>query len=588
MTDPLPTPTDFLARAIDGFAPYLQASGDLHDPTFDETTQYGTAYYLYGNAVLATLGPPERRELHLDRATRGLDATLTHTADPSLPPAGSGFDPATGSVSRGNHRDFTWPPALKAFRLLRAAGSPRTDEFAERIATVDIERSFSQRPPSNWASVWLSGEWIRVREGLSPTDRKQIDDWIGAFFADHIMIEQGFYKEPGLPNSYDLFTRLHLAELLVEGYDGLWREPLERLLETGLRRSLAVQLSDGSLASAHRSTGQTWTLGAQIALFTHTANLLTDSTAAARARDAANRAYASMIRWQRTGDVFSPVENVLPPNYRVGYEGYTSDGHYSSLALGFLATAVHAGFTGPSEAVTAERPASIHCEHEPTFRALAHRDRFSVHVDADPAPAYDGFGITDVTFGPGRLLQFCSSVRHVRSGAFFNLGLAHRDGPGRRPLAVIATEPLTLSEPIDGAGTAGLRLRARAQALPTESRSERKDPPPLTPAYALDVDIEPDRIRFHESTPGLADHKSLLIPYLRDPGAGATTTVAITGREITLTLGTEAIAVTVDADVEHVIHLPHGYENRRGLCGLIRVDLRAPADGISYDVRVVS
>lgn len=585
MSDSFPDPIRFLADAVDGFAPYQQPSGDLHDPIFAETTQYGTAYYTYCNAVLAERGDPGRRERYLDRATRGLDATLAHTADPSLPPAGSGFDRATGAVSRGNHRDFTWPPILKVFGILRSAGSPRTDEFAERIAAVDIEQSFSQRPPSNWASVWLTGEWIRVREGLSPTDRTQVDDWIGAFFAEHILRDLGFYQEPGLPNSYDLFTRFHLAELLVEGYDGPWRDSLAQLLETGLRRSLAVQLSDGSLASAHRSTGQTWTLGAQIALLTHTANLLADGAAGQRARDAADRAYASMIRWRRAGDVFSPVENVLPPNYRVGYEGYTGDGHYSSLALAFLATAIHAGFTDPKPPGT-NQSAHVHIEAAPTYRAIAHRGRFSVHVDADPAPAYDGFGITDVTFGPGRILQFASSVRHPATGRFFNLGLAHRDGPGRRPLAVIATEPLALSEPIEAIGTAGLRLRAEAKPSGSNG-SEHRDPPPPTPAYALDIDIESDRIRVHEATPGVPDHKTLLIPYLRDPGTGATTTVEISGREIALTLGFEAILVTIDAAVEHVIDLPHGYENRRGLCGLLRVDLAEPAEGISYNVRVI-
>jgi hypothetical protein len=63
-----------------------------------------------------------------------------------------------------------------------------------------------------------------------------------------------------------------MADMLLDGYDGAWQSQMAHLLTTGLQRSLRVQLSDGSLASAHRSTGQTWTLGAQCAYFTHAAN----------------------------------------------------------------------------------------------------------------------------------------------------------------------------------------------------------------------------------------------------------------------------------------------------------------------------
>lgn len=555
---------DVLATGVDSYAAWLRPSGELHDPVFDRPTQYGTAYHALGNAVLAAVGPEEQREAHLDRAVRGLDAALAHTADVSRPPAASGFDPATGATTAGNHRDFTWPPILKTYRLLRELGAERADEFGRRIAEVDVLASFRSRPPSNWASVWLSGEWIRFEEGLSPFGRSDVDDWLAVFFAESIDLDRGFYAEPGLPNSYDLFTRYHLADLLAEGYDGRWRAELWRLLETGLERSLAVQLSDGSLASAHRSAGQTWTLGAQVAYFTHASRLLAEARPddAARAVHAAERAFCSLRRYQRPGGPFSPVENVLPPTYRVGYERYTADAHYANLALGFLAVAVLAGFTGtnmPGPGAHAPRAADprprVRIENEPTYRAVLHAGELSAAVTAAPAPGYDAFGLTDLTFGAGRRLHFASSVRHAASGRFFNPGLDTGE------------EPPTRGGPLEPDGPSGVRLVA------TTADGRR---------YTQRVVVDPERVTVTEELGG-AD--VLFVPYLRDPGTGVITTVEYADSTLTLVHGSERVRVEVDAPVERCVVLEHGFANRRGLCGLVRLELgRTAATPLTYRI----
>jgi hypothetical protein len=539
-----------LATGVDSYAPYLQPSGELHDPVFDRPTQYGTAYHTLGNAVLATHGASATREQHLDRATRGLDAALAHTGNPALPAAASGFDRETGVTTAGNHRDFTWPPILKAFRLLRELGSDRGDEFAERIAAVDILESFRSRPPSNWSSVWLSGEWIRIREGLSPYTVADVDGWLEAFFEELVHVELGFYAEPGLPNSYDLFTRYHFADLLAEGYDGRFAAPMRRLLSTGLERSLAVQLSDGSLASAHRSCGQTWTLGGQVAFFTHVLAMLGDQRAAAGAA----RAFASLRRFQRGDGPFSPVENVLPPSYRVGYERYTADAHYGNLALGFLGVAVLGGFTGVAD-VLDERAALVRIEAEPTWRAVLHAGRYSAALNAAPAEKYDAFGLTDLTFGPGRVLQFASSGRFLGSDRFLNVGLDTGDGP------------LTRSGPISPVGSDGARVAATTE----DGR-----------AYEQTVSVTPDGIAVRESLAGGAS--VLFVPYLRDPGTGTTTTVERDGSTVVLRNGSEQVRIDVDAPIATMIVLENGFENRRGLCGLLRLELAGPADTVTYRI----
>lgn len=561
-----------LVEGAESHAPYLQPSGELHDPVFGLPTQYGTAYFAYVNAVISTAAPGGDGA-HLDRAVRGVDAALRHTEDPALPATASGFDRETCSVrGAGNHRDFTWPPILKTFRLLRASAAPDVVErLARRIAAVDIERCFRSRPPSNWASVWLSGEWIRLREGLSPFGRDDIDDWLAVFFDRLIDLELGLYKEPGLPNSYDLFTRFHLADMLAEGYDGRECERMERLMRTGLERSLAVQLSDGSLASAHRSTGQTWTVGAQVGYFTRAARFFTgrDDELAARAMAAARRAMASFALWQRPGGPFSPVQNLLPAARRVGYEGYTADAHYASLALAFLAGGLLGGYTdGPAQAAGE----SVRVEQAPTFRAVARRGRVSVQVNGAPAPDYDAFGITDLTFGPGRILHFGPSVRHLQTGAFVNIGIALRERSGAAPLDIVARRRHVLDGEITS-GRAELRLASRVD----ESPGYR---------YTLTVRLIDDGVEIEETTPGERGEKTLLVPYLRDHGGGESTRVLAAPSGVSLTRGGERIRISVDAPIERVVDIAGEFENRRGLCGLIRLDLADPRESARY--RIVS
>jgi hypothetical protein len=558
-------PVEILSEAVESYAPYLQASGEMHDPVFGEPTQYGTPYHAFCNAVLAREDGGERRSAYADRAVRGLEAALDHVLDPGLPPTASGFDGATGAVDRSNHRDFFWPPILKTFLILRELGVEGADGLAARISGVDIEAAFAGRPPSNWAAVWLSGEWLRLREGLSPFSMERLDLWLDTFFETHILPEQGLYQEPGHPNSYDLFTRYHLADMLAEGYDGRRREDLEILMRTGLLRSLGVQLSDGSLASAHRSTGQTWTLGAQCAFFTHASNHFRgqEPQLARRAEEASYRALSSFRRWQRDGP-YSPVENRLPPGHRVGYERYTADGHYANLAAAFLAAAVSNGLNRPFTEPSGGREAFLLLEHDPTFRAVLHNGLYSLHFNARPAPDYDAFGVVDLTFGPGRFLQFVSSAKHLESGRLLNLGMAGSSGSSQADLALTGRMEGGLAPP-------RLELEARDRGSPYR--------------YRFAARVETEGVYVEETTPGLEDPKSLLIPYLRDPGTGTLTAAKVEAGRVRLVHGREEVEISYGAPVKRVVHLTGGLQSRRGICGMLRIGFRERSQGISYRIR---
>ncbi len=123
------------------------------------------------------------------------------------------------------------------------------------------------------------------------------------------------------------------------------------------------------------------------------------------------------------------------------------------------------------------------------------------------------------------------------------------------------------------------------QILNPKPGTQNSEPGTLN-CYELAVQIEPEGLSIEERTPHLSGYKTLLIPYLRDGGWADTTQVHRAGSLIRLALGAEIIRFELEGEIEHLLNLPYGYENRRGLCGLLRVDLAEPLEGIKYRVAI--
>jgi len=579
-----PTPLEVLRAGTTSLTSGLQPDGTLHDSVFDCPTQYGTAYYSWCCRVLADrLSDSDQGETWRERAHRAVAAAVQHTTDPEAEPYASGFDHLTLSVtSRLNHRDFTWPPIMKTL----LGDSDPDASLVKAVSEALIGELFRTAPPSNWAAVWMSGEWLRMAAGLSPTTVEEFDRWIDVFFdrPDGIGFDPdlGLYVERGLPNAYDLFTRVHFSDLLANGYRGRNLERLHAFLEAGLRRSLAMQLSDGSLASGYRSAGQTWVLGAQIALF-HASTELGLGTAEdqAAARLAAWRAFGSLAQWQRPDAEFSPVQNLLNPTLRVGYESYTADGHYSPLALAFLASAVARGFgeqDPPSGADLDGRAAGFCTEAEPTLRGVAHRGRISVAVQARADGVYDATGGVDVTFGSGRLLQLVSSTSPLNQRDWLVPGLAVRTGAGATALTAICSRRHSGPVELQAGPDASLRFRSVLEPL------DEKPDPLAGCSYEYAVVVTDSGVDVVEAIPGRHGFRTLLVPYPRDIGITEQTTATVTAHGVRLALGLEWVEVQLEDRIERIVDMPSGYASRRGLCGLVRIDLRDPGDRLRWSV----
>jgi hypothetical protein len=561
------TAADFLIDAVETIRPWLDAEGRLLDPVFGEPTQYGTPYFAHVAAWVCKRRHGAGDPLW-DAVLRATHASLDLLLNPDAPAWISGIDRSTGSVSRQNHRDFFWPAVLGVRHIAAQLDPPECDRIDRRIEAVDIEAAFHARPPSNWAAVWLTGEWRRLAAGLSPFDPSQFDRWLGGMF-DWIDIDRGLYREPGLPNAYDLFTRLHLLRLLNEGYDGAHADRLWRLADTGLRRSLALQLTDGSLASGHRSAGQTWTLTAQAALFALSARLIEGADTAA-ARSAAAAALSGLTHACREDGTLSPALNPLPPEQRVGYEGYTADGHYTPLALSFLADAIDAGVDGGNASPVGD---GLWVDADPIWRAVIKRAGTSIQIRAGEANGYDGVGLTDACFARHRLTWAGSAVTPCSKATrtLLNVGVAvtPTDGGQDRPASMVFTETPTS---LTATGDAAVTLATGGEGFG---------------AYRLDAEIDAvGRVTIHHATPGRRGVTACLLPYLRETGSGRTTTVEVTHQAnhsaVILANAYETLRCQIDARAGRAVHLPTGWESRRGLVGLLRLELTEPVERLTF------
>jgi hypothetical protein len=194
-------------------------------------------------------------------------------------------------------------------------------------------------------------------------------------------------------------------------------------------------------------------------------------------------------------------------------------------------------------------------------------------VQASADGTYDASGLVDLTFGPDRTLVFVSAARHLDGGPWLVPGLALRDEGGAAPVTPLCATSRRLVEPLRADRDAGLTFTAELDEGELAGHRHR-----------WSAAVTDDGVDVVETVPGWTGRLTLLVPYLRDRGDGALTTVARTQRGVRFTRGSEWVEVVVDGPVERHSNLAAGYESRRGLCGLVRLDLAEPGDTLHWSM----
>jgi hypothetical protein len=153
----------------------------------------------------------------------------------------------------------------------------------------------------------------------------------------------GMYRDPHDPMAYDLFARVHVVEMLANGYNGRHAATLRTLMRRGALTSLLLQSPCGEVPCGGRSAHHQWNeaihaLNCEV--YARDFHRQGDRALAGACRRSSALALESMRRWQRPSGEIWIVKNRFDPKLRWGYEGYSFHSQYNLLAAAKLGLAL--------------------------------------------------------------------------------------------------------------------------------------------------------------------------------------------------------------------------------------------------------
>lgn len=199
---------------------------------------------------------------------------------------------------------------------------------------------------TNCAALQWAMELFTGALGLRAVDQALLSHRLG-FIAD-AQLESGFINDEvnekqshdGMPIAYHAFTLFLLtgAIAVIERWPGEWlssRLEAESIIRRGMDWLRHTITPDGSFAMVERSSYQTFTWGALVALLAYSSGE-SGNEYGADVRDA----FRSWLPYAHEDGTYGCTPNVLPHSLRVGYETYTHLNMYNLLGLTGIAVAV--------------------------------------------------------------------------------------------------------------------------------------------------------------------------------------------------------------------------------------------------------
>ncbi|MBQ7338130.1 MAG: hypothetical protein IJW40_06720 [Clostridia bacterium] len=202
-----------------------------------------------------------------------------------------------------------------------------TDAWRKSLSSLDPYTTYSCIAPvpvkivGNWAAFSAASEQTRVRAGMT-----EQSDFIYNQVRSQLLVfdENGMYRDPHEPMVYDMVTRLQLAVVLANGYDGEDRATLEELMHTSALPTLYMQSVSGEIPFGGRSNQFLHNETFYAALCEYYAALYHqkgDDALAGQFKSAARLAVDSLTPWLSEGDMHH-IKNRYPQDSMIGCEGY--------------------------------------------------------------------------------------------------------------------------------------------------------------------------------------------------------------------------------------------------------------------------
>jgi hypothetical protein len=297
---------------------------------------------------------------------------------------------------------------MTAWMLLQAdAPAERREQWAAAIRSIDPEKInwYVEKPDKpietlhNWTVYAAAGEGLRELCGLAHPDpavmsgRRFWDKYMRAQLAH--FTDDGMYRDPGDPITYDMTTRLQFATPLAFGLTASIESRLHELLRRGALAELLYASPDGLAPFGGRSAA----LNFQECIFAAIGEL-----EARRYRDHNPRLAGAFKRHARLGvknvlrwfemEPHRHIKNGFPPEQMHGCEAYAGYAVYSCFAASCLGLAALFADESITEAATPAEIGGYVVRFSPAFhKVIASAGLTQIEIDTAADPKYDATGL---------------------------------------------------------------------------------------------------------------------------------------------------------------------------------------------------
>ena len=324
---------DLMEAIVRPASAWVDARGAVIDPFIRTEYAQTTSRYVSSGAILLAFGRiPDLRET----VFRAMDHACRQLTEPKPPSA-----------------DFWMRELATAFMALEPiAEASRLEGWRRDLARVDPERAYRDARPDgrgldrlgNWAVYGAVGEFLREVAGFAPA---QDFLWGRGFFDKYMpaqrghFTENGMYRDPNDPMTYDITTRLQIATALVFGYSGPLRDDLNELLRRGGLTQLLYVSPEGYAPFGGRSSQFQFQEAILSALCELEARRYrrSDPRLAGAFKRQARLSAASVRRWVLDSRPFRCIKNGFDPAAGHGNDSYARYSGYGVLPASFFGLA---------------------------------------------------------------------------------------------------------------------------------------------------------------------------------------------------------------------------------------------------------
>ena len=249
--------------------------------------------------------------------------------------------------------DFWMRELVTAYMCLETiADQDHLARWKRDLCSVDPEHTYVAVKPDgknleelhNWTIYAAAGELMRERAGLASEEKDII--WGNSFFEKYMpsqlmhFTENGMYRDPHDPFTYDVTTRLQIATALAFGYDGFLQKDLDELLRRGALTQLLYMSPEGYVPFGGRSSQYHFQEAIISALCELEAKRYKNSNPrlAGAFKRQAHLSASSLSRWLDMKP-FRHIKNGFNPDQSYGFDDYGKYSVYSLLSASFFGLA---------------------------------------------------------------------------------------------------------------------------------------------------------------------------------------------------------------------------------------------------------